>query len=66
VRLAELVALIHAVDKKRKGCSITLTAITGPPHGTAPYGVVTIGMKEYQQVFHDEDELREILEARLK
>jgi len=28
------------------------------------YGIVTIGMKDYQQVFHNEEELREILEAR--
>lgn len=62
--LNELIALIHAVDKKHKGCSLTLTAINAPPHGATPYGVVTIGMKDYQQVFHDEVELREILERR--
>jgi hypothetical protein len=64
--LADLVALIHAVDKNRKGCSISLTAINTPPTGAAPYGIVTIGMKDYQQVFHNEDELREILERTAK
>jgi hypothetical protein len=64
--LANLVALIHAVDVKRKGCSISLTAINTPPIGATPYGIVTIGMKEYQQVFHNEDELREVLERMAK
>jgi hypothetical protein len=64
--IAELVTLIHAVDKKYKGCSISLTAVNNPPHGAKPYGIVTVGMKDYQQVFHDEAELREILERRAK
>lgn len=68
MKLDELVQLIHAVDKKHKGCSVQLTALanTGSSTRGTTYGIVTIGMKDYQQVFHDEVELREILERRTK
>lgn len=70
--LDELVQLIYAVDKKRAGCSVQLAAIADTSSSLRGqlYGIVTVGKdagrNEYQRVFHDEVELRDILERGAK
>jgi hypothetical protein len=59
--MGELERLIHKVDRRHKGCTVCITTVNVPPHGSEIYGVITIGMREYKRIFHNEQELHEIL-----
>jgi len=58
--ISELVQLIHAADKKQRGCEVVFTTHNMATH-VSMYGVVTYGMEENKRVFHTEEELREIM-----
>lgn len=60
--LSDLASLVRAADKKQSGCSVSFFNIVIPPIADVRiYGVVTWGMNENQQVFHDEEELHGLL-----
>lgn len=59
VTLDELGALLHAVDKKRGGCTVTLYTLNVPSQrgGYAMHALVEHGMSESKVIAHDESEL---------
>lgn len=61
MNLIELTYLIHVADRRQGGCSVEFTTRNAPGSSKgAMFGIVKT--ENTQRTFHDEDELRDILE----
>ena len=62
ILVSELGDLIRLADKTQEGCTVELMSIYVPPIARGKvYGVVTWGRQPAKRVFHNEEELVEIL-----